>query len=123
MSNRPSREVGFLAGVFAVLGVLHFAVPRQFTAIVPKPLPYKRELVLASGAAEVAVAGLLVAPATRRTGGRAAFALLAAVWPANLQMTIDAVRAKKPWWFTLGTVVRLPLQIPMLRIARRAAQA
>ncbi len=120
--TRPPRDVGLLAGVFAVVGTLHFVVPRQFEAIVPKPLPAKRELVLASGVAEVAVAGLLVAPRTRRAGGRLALGLLAAVWPANLQMTIDAARTGKPWWFTLGTVARLPLQVPMMAVARRAAR-
>src|SRR5215218_6417092 len=101
-----SRDIKVLAGIFTVSGVLHFVAPRPYEAIVPKPLPCKRELVQVSGAAEIACAGLL-----------------AAVFPANVQMTIDsACDPRKPWWFTLGTVLRLPLQLPMIRIALKAAR-
>ena len=48
-----SRDVKVLAGIFAVSGVLHFVTPRTYEAIVPKPLPRKRELVQVSGAAEL----------------------------------------------------------------------
>jgi len=45
------------------------------------------------------------------------------VFPANVQMSVDAARdSRKPWWFTLGTVLRLPLQLPMIRIAMKAAR-
>ena len=57
-----------------MLGVLHFVRPRPFERIVPKPLPRKRELVYASGVAELAcAAGLLhpLEPAARP------------VWPAR----------------------------------------
>lgn len=117
-----SCDVKVLAGIFAGVGVLHFVAPRQFEEIVPKPLPRKRELVYASGVVEVATAALLVNPSTRRTGGLLGVGLLAAVWPANFQMTLDALRSDKPRWFKLGTVLRLPLQVPMLRIAARAAK-
>ena len=40
-----SRDVKFLVGLLAASGVLHFAKPEPYEAIVPKPLPYKRELV------------------------------------------------------------------------------
>jgi uncharacterized membrane protein len=51
-----------------------------------------------------------------------AFGLFVGVWPANLQMTVDAVRQGKPWWLVAGTVVRLPLQVPLMRAALRAAR-
>lgn len=118
-----SRDIKILAGIFTVSGVLHFVTPRTYEAIVPKPLPYKRELVQVSGVAEVACAGLMLHPRSRRLGGLASAALLAAVFPANVQMTIDSARdPRRPWWFTLGTVLRLPLQLPMIRIALKAAR-
>ncbi|AXT85231.1 hypothetical protein C6I20_08525 [Aeromicrobium sp. A1-2] len=118
-----SREINVLAAIFTVSGVLHFVSPRTYEAIVPKPLPYKRELVLASGAVEVACAGLMLHPRTRRVGGLASAALLTAVFPANVQMSIDSARdGRKPWWFTVGTILRLPLQVPMIRTAMRAAR-
>lgn len=90
--------------------------------MVPRPLPRKHELVLVSGGVELAAAGLLVHPRTRRAGGLVAFGLFVGVWPANTQMTVDAVRQGKPWWLVLGTVVRLPLQVPLMRAALRAAR-
>ena len=118
-----SRDIRVLAGIFAVSGVLHFVTPRTYEAIVPKPLPRKRELVQASGVAEIACAGMMLHPRTRRLGGLASAGLLAAVFPANVQMTIDSARnPRRPWWFTLGTVLRLPLQLPMIRIALKAAR-
>jgi len=119
-----TRELKLLAGLFTVSGVLHLVRPTVYEAIVPAPLPHKRELVLASGAVELACAGLLLHPGTRRLGGLASAGLLAAVFPANVQMTIDSARSsRRPWWFTLGTVLRLPLQVPMIRTALRATRS
>lgn len=117
-----SRDTLALAGIFTVSGVLHLVRPQVYEAIVPRALPRRRELVYASGVAELALAGMLLHPATRRAGGVGSAALLVAVFPANVQMTVDAARdSRKPWWFTLGTVLRLPLQAPMIRTALRAA--
>jgi uncharacterized membrane protein len=82
----------------------------------------KRELVLASGAAELACAGLLAVPRTRRLGGRLSTWLLLSVFPANVQMTMSAYqRSNAPAWYRLATVARLPLQVPMVMWARREA--
>ncbi|MGA9102402.1 DoxX family protein [Aeromicrobium sp.] len=118
-----SRDVRALAGILAVSGVLHFAVPKPYAAIVPKPLPYKRELVYASGVVELGCAAMLTQPRTRRLGGLLSFGLLLAVFPANVQMTITAFQNEKaPLWYKVGTLLRLPLQIPPLRWALGAAR-
>lgn len=118
-----TRDLKLLAGIFTASGVLHFVRPAVYESIVPKPFPHKRKLVLASGAAELVCAGLLLHSRTRRVGGLASAGLLAAVFPANVQMTVDSARSsRRPWWFTLGTIVRLPLQAPMIRIALKAAR-
>lgn len=112
-----------LAVLLGVSGVLHFAVPKPYTAIVPKPLPYKRELVYASGAVELACAAMLTQPGTRRLGGLLSFGLLLAVFPANLQMTIDGFRrSSSPLWYKIGLLARLPMQIPPLRWSARCAR-
>ncbi len=121
-SERQPRQRIALAGLLAGAGVLHFVRPDLFRSMVPEPLSHKHELVLVSGAVEIAAAGLLVHPKTRRLGGVAAAALLVGVWPANVQMTADAVRQNKPWWHVGALVARLPLQVPLLRIALRAAR-
>jgi uncharacterized membrane protein len=116
------RTTRFLAGIFTLSGILHFVMPKPFESIIPTPLkPYKRELVQASGVAELACAALLVAPPTRPLGGRLSFWVLLGVYPANFQMTVSAFQDDKSTaWFRLLTVLRLPLQLPLLKWARKA---
>jgi len=116
------RTTRILAGIFTLSGILHFVKPKPFESIIPVPLkPYGRELVQISGVAELAAAGLLVAPPTRRLGGLVSFGVLAGVYPANLQMTLSAFQKDDaPTWYRLLTVLRLPLQFPLLHWARKA---
>ncbi len=117
------RDVKALAGLLAVAGVAHVVAPAPFERIVPRVLPYRRELVLVSGAVEVACAAMLVHPRTRRVGGAASAALLVAVFPANVQMSVDALRSRRTsTWFTVGTLARLPLQVPLVRTALKASR-
>ena len=111
-----------LAGMFATSGVLHFARSEPFEKIIPTPLQeYKKELVQISGVAELTCAAMLVLPPTRRLGGILSFGLLLGVWPANAQMTVSAFQSERaPAWYRIATVLRLPLQIPMLRWAYQA---
>lgn len=114
---RSSRSTKRLATLFAVFGVLHFARPQPFEAIVPKPLPRKRELVYASGVAELLCAAGLLHPRTRSLAGRASVVLLTALFPANVQMALDLRGPARVAGFA-----RLPLQIPLIRAALRAAR-
>lgn len=112
---------------FAVSGVIHLARPHAFEPIIPKPLRrWSRGLVHASGVAEIACAVGLLHPRTRPAAGAASAALLVAVWPANLQMSLDlAARARRrrdPRSVAdlVVSLLRLPLQVPLIRIAWRA---
>lgn len=117
------RDVKALAGLLAAAGVAHAVAPAPFESIVPEPLPHKRELVYASGAVEVLCAAMLLHPRTRRAGGLLSAGLLTAVFPANVQMTLAALGSSRaPWWYQAGTVGRLPLQLPLIRTALRAAR-
>ncbi|MBF6355087.1 hypothetical protein IU449_11125 [Nocardia higoensis] len=113
-----------LAGILFGAGVMHFVTPDPFDSIVPRALPGKaRDYTYLSGVAEIGVAAALVAPRTRRLGGRLAALLFAAVFPANLQMTIDVLgNAKASKTFKIVTVARLPLQYPMIAAARKVAR-
>lgn len=108
-----------LTGAFAAAGVLHFVTPKPFETIIPTPLKeYDTELVYASGVVELACAGLLASPRTRRLGGLLSFGLLLGVWPANGQMAVSAFADQdSPAWYRALTILRLPLQIPLLRWA------
>jgi uncharacterized membrane protein len=109
---------------FAVSGVIHLVRPETFEPIIPEPFRGRaRELVVATGAAELACAAGLLHPRTRRVAGLASAALLTAVWPANAQMSLDLgrraqrrrdVRSVAAFVISLG---RLPLQLPLIRIS------
>jgi uncharacterized membrane protein len=120
--SSPDRSALALAGLLAASGVLHFARPRPFDAIVPRSLPGRpRTWTRLSGAAELAVAAALVNPGTRRLGGLAAAGLFAGVFPANVKMAIDW-RHASPARRAIA-YARLPLQVPLvlwgLRVSRR----
>jgi len=111
-----------LAAALAGMGVLHFVRPEPFDGLIPPELPGSaRAWTYGSGVAELAVAGLLAAPATRRVGAQAAVALFVGVFPGNLQM-VRAWRGRPvvPW--QLVAWGRLPLQVPMVLHARRVAR-
>lgn len=88
--SRGRRTAAFLGALLGGAGVMHMLRPEPFDTIVPPALPGPaRGYTYASGFAELAVAGLLVVPRTRRLGGVAAAALFVAVFPANVQMAYD----------------------------------
>lgn len=93
----------------------------------PDALPYHRELVYLSGVAELLCAAGLVVPRTRHHAAIASTALLIAVFPGNLQMAWDAgedfVRkgaTTQRGAFLAASLVRLPLQWPLVRWAWKA---
>ena len=104
-----------LGGLLVVTGVLHFVVPEPYVRIIPSVLPdgWSRPLVYGSGVAELAGGvGLLVAPTT--AVGWFVAGLLVAVFPANVQMALDSPN--------VVTILRLPLQVPLVWAALRVAR-
>lgn len=82
-------------GIFFVFaGAMHFVRPDTYATIIPDPLPAKQQLVYASGAAEIA-GGLAVLPArSAPLGGWWLIATLLAIFPANVEMALQAGRFK-----------------------------
>lgn len=111
------RTPWIVAAAFSVSGVIHIGHPTTFTRIVPDFLPAKTALVYLSGVAElISAAGLW---RRARWAGVVAAVLLVVIWPANLQMAINAqdghaVATKVEDW------IRLPLQIPLIWFALQA---
>ncbi|CAM3993190.1 DoxX family protein [Janibacter anophelis] len=127
--SRPDLPTTGLAVLLIGAGAMHLVRPEVYEPIIPAPLRGRaRELVLASGAVEIACGAGLLVPVTRSAAGWASVALLAGVFPANVQMTIDhgrrAQRKGTPQaaGFFAGTLARLPLQWPLIRTALRAAR-
>jgi uncharacterized membrane protein len=100
-----------LAAFFVYAGVSHFTQPASFEAIVPSWLPAPLLLVYVSGVCEI-LGGLgALLPVTRSLAGYGLVALLIAVFPANVQMAIDADRWLAQGVPTWALYVRLPLQL------------
>ncbi|RVW05817.1 DoxX family protein [Rhodococcus xishaensis] len=122
-SNRSSQAPALrLAALLAGAGIMHFVRPQFFDAIVPRALPGSaRTYTYASGAAELATATALAVPRTRRLGAGLAAALFVAVFPANIQMTVDWLRSGRVSSSAKALIVaRLPLQIPLVTQALKA---
>jgi uncharacterized membrane protein len=74
-----------------VAGAMHFVIPRQYQAIVPPYLArWKKELVVASGIAEIAGGVAVLPDATRRGARWWLLATLVAVYPANIHMAVNS---------------------------------
>jgi uncharacterized membrane protein len=100
--------------LFVIAGALHFVSPETYERIMPPYLPLHRELVYLSGALEI-MGGLGLFPErTRPAAGIGLILLLVAVWPANLQMLLDARAAEKPSWWVALLWARLPLQVMLI---------
>lgn len=88
MSRTIARWV--LAVALGAIGIMHFVQTRGFRVVVPEWATRlskldKESIVIASGAAEIALAaGLIALPGERRKIGWATAAFFAAVFPGNV---------------------------------------
>lgn len=108
--------------IFAFAGVMHFVSPKTFIGIVPSWMPRADLLVAVSGAAEIAGAAGLAWQRTRYWAGWGLMALLIAVFPANIQMLMNAVSSSTPLWWQITLWLRLPLQLLLIWLVWRAAE-
>ena len=87
-----TRSQRLLAAFFTAAGTLHFLRPEAYEQIVPDYLPAQHEIVLASGAAELAGAAGVIPARTRRIAGWWLVATLVAIFPANVHMALHPER-------------------------------
>ncbi len=111
-----------IATLFIGAGVLHFVVPSTYERIMPRVLPYPRELVYLSGVFEI-IGGFAVLPLrTRRLAGYGLIALLIAVFPANVQMLLNARSANASLYALVLLWLRLPLQLLLIAWVRKTTR-
>lgn len=120
MRGRTSRPL--LAAIFVFAGVMHFVIPASYVGIMPPWLPWHRALVYASGVAEIAGGLGLLIGRTRRAAGIGLILLLIAVWPANLQMLLNARAADVSTAYEAFLWLRLPLQLVLIWWVWRASK-
>ena len=103
---------------FLGAGIMHFVKPRVYASIVPDALPAHAEIVAASGVAEIAGGLALLPDRSARLAGWWLIALLVAVFPANVNMAVNAQRFRA----VPGPLLwqRLPLQPLMIDWVWRA---
>lgn len=106
--------------IYVAAGAMHFVATRNYERIMPSYLPAHHELVLLSGAAEIAGGLGVLIPGRRRAAAWGLVCLLIAVFPANLWMAqhpelFPGVPAWALW-------LRLPLQLPLIWWAYRYTQ-
>jgi uncharacterized membrane protein len=113
-----------LAGpLFVLAGLMHFVAPTVYMQMMPRRLPAHRELVYASGAAEIAGGAGLMHPCTRRWAGWWLIATLIAVFPANVNMALNPDRyAQHVRGGERTLIARLPLQLVLMAWVRAAAR-
>ena len=79
----------FLFGaLFVAAGLNHFRNPAFYVGIMPPYLPWHLELVYISGVAEILLGVMLLVPRWTVTAAWGLIALLIAVFPANIHMTM-----------------------------------
>jgi len=88
--NRLKTVCQWLLGLLFVLaGINHFVRPDFYVKIMPPYLPWHLELVYLSGVFEIALGILLVVPRCTPYAAWGLIALLLAVFPANIHMTLN----------------------------------
>jgi len=109
-----------MAGLLLFAGTSHFVAPKLYDRLIPSWLPPSaRFWTNASGAAELAIGASLLERRTSRVGAWAAFALFIGVFPGNIKDTADHWPPNSSRG--IGSVIRLPMQIPLLAWAWRLA--
>ncbi len=98
----------FLLAFFMIgAGTMHFVNPEFFLRIMPPYLPLHSELVMISGAAEIALGVVLLVPALSHKAAWGIIALLIAVFPANIYLYQNQELMPAPPFVHL---LRLPMQ-------------
>jgi uncharacterized membrane protein len=116
------RDAKVVIGAFLVSGTVHLVKPEVYEPLMPSWVPAHREVIIASGVAELLCAAGLALRPTRRLAGLAGAALLVGIFPGNIKMAVDASKTRSSKFKAIA-YGRLPLQLPMIRGAWRAGRA
>ncbi|MEO8148622.1 MAG: DoxX family protein [Bacteroidia bacterium] len=98
--------------LYVAAGVNHFINPQWYITIIPLWVPYPVTVNYISGACEILFGLLLLPVATRAVSAYLLIALLIAVFPANIQMSLNYWHSNNPnFWLT---ILRLPFQLLLI---------
>lgn len=125
---KRTLSLTLLSLLFILAGLLHFLITPFYVRIMPPYLPAPRALVYISGLCEILGGMGVMVPSIRRWAGWGLIALLAAVYPANIQMFLDSMRSLNgvsspggAWLAAFLLFLRLPLQFVLVFWVYRSA--
>jgi len=103
----------WLQGLFYLFaGTMHFLNPQAYMPMMPPYLPWHRELILLSGAAELILGIGVLVPRTRTLAAWGIILLLIAILPANLHVALNNVPLfGATQGLGAGNWARLPFQL------------
>ena len=95
-----------MAVFFVAAGANHFISTEFYLELMPKSLPWHRDLIHVSGIAEMLLGAAVLLPRTRRVAGWGLIVLLISIFPANIHAALHGFRSMPTWvlW------ARLPFQ-------------
>ena len=106
-----------MSALYILAGFNHFLNPLTYIKIIPSWLPYPSMINHVTGILEIILGFLLLFNTSRTFAAYGIIVLLIAIFPANIQMSINFYNSHHPkfWW----TVARLPLQLLLIAWAWR----
>jgi uncharacterized membrane protein len=121
MTSSLPLDAKIVVGAFLASGTVHLVRPQTFEPLMPAAVPAHREVIYASGVAELLCAVGMLHPRTRRLAGLASAAVLVGVFPGNIKMALDAQKTRNQTYKAIS-LARLPLQLPLIRAALKLAR-
>lgn len=112
--SRKQLWRGILAVAIVIVGITHFAKPEPYVKIMPSYLPYHLELVYISGFFEILGGIGLLVPPVSRAAAWGLIALFIAVFPANINMTVNNIQLEGIPHNQVLYWVRLPFQAVLI---------
>lgn len=117
-----SRRSNALAALMGAAGVAHFTSPGYFREMVPARVPTAPAVGGGGGLLDLGAAALLVFPRTRRLGGRATAAPIAAYLPVHLDAARHARGATVLYRGPVGATARIVVNLGYIAWALAVAR-
>lgn len=105
-----------LALSFLFFAIGHFVQTDAMIEMLPAWVPLRRELIYATGIAELLVAFALLTRKWRTLAAIAAGSMLVLFFPANIYAAINAVGMGGHAWGPIYLLIRVPLQLLLIAV-------
>jgi uncharacterized membrane protein len=104
-----------MAIFYVAAGMNHFIHPELYMPMMPPYLPWHRALIYVSGAAELGLGLMVLAPSLRHAAAWGLIFMLIAIFPANLHIALhDVPLFGRAEGYGMWNWVRLPFQAVLI---------